>query len=235
MPGPCFLVLKDKNRIERINTMAEEKKTADITELKAAAERDEEYVIGLKKPYVFEGKEYTEIDLSGIKKMTIKDAIDAQKSLFNGSEIAAIVLTEASASFARAIAAKATGLPIEFFELARLDISRAVKSTVMGHMTLGSGTEKHVMKLEEPYTYKGKGYTEIDMSRVGELTSLDESRAENRMAEEGVAAANAQQNFIYACVIASMATGLPEEFFTGMPLREVMKLKAAVNDSSFFE
>ncbi len=32
-----------------------------------------------------------------------------------------------------------------------------------------------------------------------------------------------------------MATGLPEEFFTGLPLREVLKLKNAVNDSGFFE
>lgn len=40
---------------------------------------------------------------------------------------------------------------------------------------------------------------------------------------------------LYACVIASMATGLPEEFFTGLPVCEAVKLKNAVNDGDFFE
>lgn len=215
-----------------VKSMAAEENTV---EMKEAAERDEAYVIQLKKPYVFEGKEYTEIDLNGIKGMTIRDGIDAQSALFNGEDIAAIVLTEVSTAFARTIAAKATGLPVEFFKLARLDISRAVKNAVMGIMNTGSNVKGHILQLAEPYTYGGRSYTEIDLSRIGELTSLDESRAENRMAEEGFAAANTTQNFVYACVMASMATGLPEDFFTGLPLREVMKLKTAVNDSSFFE
>ena len=42
-------------------------------------------------------------------------------------------------------------------------------------------------------------------------------------------------NYLFACILASMATGLPEEFFTGLPLREVLKLKNAVNDADFFE
>jgi hypothetical protein len=32
-----------------------------------------------------------------------------------------------------------------------------------------------------------------------------------------------------------MATEQPEEFFTGLPLREVLKLKTAVNSADFFE
>ena len=218
--------------------MAEEKNVAaeeNVIVLKEAAARDEDYVIKLKKPYLFEGQEYAEIDLNGIKEMTIRDGIDAQKALFNGEEIAAVVMAEVSTSFARMLAAKATGLPIEFFELARIDVSRAVKGIVMSSLNTSGGTENHIMKLDEPYSFKGKAYTEIDLTRIGELTSLNESQAENRMAEEGFAAANVQQNFVYACVIASMATGLPEEFFTGLPLREIMKLKGAVNDSSFFE
>ncbi len=217
--------------------MAEEMSVAaekNVIEIKEAA-RDEEYVIKLKKPYAFEGKEYTEIDLNGVKKLTIRDGIEAQSALFNGEDIAAVVLTETSTSFARIIAAKATGLPVEFFKLARLDISRAVKQVIMGTMNLNGGAKNHVITLNEPYDYEGKAYTEIDLSGVGDLTSMNESRAENRMAEEGFAAANASQNFVYACAMASMATGLPENFFTGLPLREVMKLKSAVNDSSFFE
>ena len=42
-------------------------------------------------------------------------------------------------------------------------------------------------------------------------------------------------NHPYACILAGMATGLPEEFFTGLPLYEVLKIKNAVNDAGFFE
>ena len=42
-------------------------------------------------------------------------------------------------------------------------------------------------------------------------------------------------NYLYACVIASMATGIPEDFFTGLPMCELLKLKNAVNDADFFE
>ena len=41
-------------------------------------------------------------------------------------------------------------------------------------------------------------------------------------------------NYLYACVIASMATGIPEDFFTSLPLYELLKLKNAVNDGDFF-
>lgn len=40
-------------------------------------------------------------------------------------------------------------------------------------------------------------------------------------------------NYLYACVIASMATGIPEDFFTSLPLYELLKLKNAVNDADF--
>lgn len=38
-------------------------------------------IIKLAKPYVFEGTEYGEIDLSGLDKLTVQDAIDAQLAL----------------------------------------------------------------------------------------------------------------------------------------------------------
>ena len=41
-------------------------------------------------------------------------------------------------------------------------------------------------------------------------------------------------NYLYACVIASMATGIPEDFFTSLPLYDLLKLKHAVNDGDVF-
>ena len=73
-----------KNAMVEVNTETQEVNT----------EREgvsEERVVKLTKPYVFEGKEYEEIDLSGLEKLTIRDAIDTQLELF-GVEVAASVL-----------------------------------------------------------------------------------------------------------------------------------------------
>ena len=56
-----------------------------------------------------------EIDLAGLDKLTVQDAINAQRQLFNEREPAAMLLCETTTAFVRILAAKATGLPIEFF------------------------------------------------------------------------------------------------------------------------
>ena len=198
---------------EEKNMMAEaNEETAQITQ--------NERVIDLGKPYKFEGTEYTSIDLSGLDKLTVKDAIDAQRQLFNEREVAA---------------AKAAELPIEFFKLMPRGASRKVAGVVRNYMNVDAATENHVMQLEEPYHFKGQTYTEVDLNGIADLNSMNESEAENRLARAGFMVTETSFNYLFACILASMATGLPEEFFTGLPLREVLKLKNAVNDSGFFE
>ena len=216
-----------KNAMVEVNTETQEVNTEK-------EEVSEERVVKLTKPYVFEGKEYEEIDLSGLEKLTIRDAIDTQLELF-GVEVAASVLCETTTAFARTMAAKATGLPIEFFKLMPRGASRKVAGVVRNYMNVDAATENHVMQLEEPYHFKGQTYTEVDLNGIADLNSMNESEAENRMAREGFMVMETSFNYLFACVLASMATGLPEEFFTGLPLREVLKLKNAVNDSGFFE
>lgn len=195
-----------------------------------------ESVIVLNTPYLFEDTEYAEIDMSKLKELTIKDAVDAQRELFNEQEVAASVLCETTTAFARKLAVKATELPIEFFKLAPRRVSKLVTASVQAHLHVEDGaTRNHVMKLSEPYHFKGQVYTEIDMTGIADLNSLHESEAENRIVRAGFMVTETSFNYLYTCVLASMATGLPEEFFTGLPLREVLKLKNAVNDAGFFE
>ena len=207
---------------EEKNMMAEaNEETAQITQ--------NERVIDLGKPYKFEGTEYTSIDLSGQAGGEGFPVVDAQRQLFNEREVAAAMLCETTTAFARAIAAKAAELPIEFFKLMPRGASRKVAGVVRNYMNVDAATENHVMQLEEPYHFKGQTYTEVD------LNSMNESEAENRLARAGFMVTETSFNYLFACILASMATGLPEEFFTGLPLREVLKLKNAVNDSGFFE
>lgn len=198
---------------------------------------EREGVIVLNTPYVFEGAEYKEIDLNGLKALTVKDAIDAQRELFNEQEVAASVLCETTTAFARKMAARATGMPIEFFKLAPRRVSRLVTASVKSFMGVNNAAagDSHVMKLNSPYEFKGKTYTEVDLSGVANLNSMNESEAENRIARAGFVVTEDSLNTLFACVLASMATGLPEEFFTGLPLDEAVKIRSTVNDAGFFE
>jgi len=207
----------------------------DITQETEKAVDKREHIIELKKPYTFERKEYAEIDLSGLEKLTIQDAIEIQMRLFEAQEEASIVLCDTTTSFARQIAAKASGLPVEFFEFMPIGLMKQVAAMVRNHITIDQRAENHVMRLKKPYTFKGEVFEEIDLSGVAELNSLNESAAENRLAREGFAVTNNATNYLYACCIASMATGKPEKFFTGLPLAELMKLRVEVNDADFFE
>ena len=216
--------------------MAQDKNVENIAAEAEQNTEEREGVIVLHTPYLFEGTEHTEIDLSKLKELTIQDAVDAQRELFNEQEVAASVLCETTTAFARKLAVKATGLPIEFFQLAPRRVSKRVTATVQAILSVNDGmTVNHVMRLNQPYQFKGKTYTEIDLNGIADLNSLHESEAENRIVRAGFMVTETTFNYLYACVLASMATGLTEEFFTGLPLEEVLKVKNAVNDAGFFE
>lgn len=198
-------------------------------------EHMKEITISLNKPYLFEGEEYSEIDLSGIQNLTIADAIDAQRELFGEQEVAASILCETTTAFARSMAAKATGKPIEFFKLMPRGVMKRVAAQVRSCLNGEQETKDHVMVLEGPRAYKGQTITAIDLAGVADLNSMNESEAENRMAREGFVITENSSNYLYACIIAAMATGMEEKFFKELPLCELLKLKNAVNDAGFFE
>lgn len=216
-------------------TVCQEAATPQETTPESVPQEDRRNVIELKRPYTFEGKEYTEIDISGLDRLTIQDAINAQRKLFGERETASVVLCETTTAFAREIAAKATGLPIEFFKFAPRGLSKQIAATIQGYISVDQEMEKQVMKLKAPYRFKGVAHEKIDFSGVADLNSLNESEAENRLAREGFVVTDNSTNYLYACCIASMATGKPEDFFTGLPLAELVKLRTAVNDAGFFE
>lgn len=210
----------------------ETKRTENVQQEPEQGER--ENVVTLKRPYTFEGKEYTEIDLGGLERMTIQDAIDAQTDLFGQQEVASSLLCETTSAFAMEIAAKATGLPIEFFKLMPIGAGRKVKRAVQEHMRK-SGNEGTVMRLKKPYCFKGTTYTEFDFAPIADMNMMQEKAAENIMAMEGVIITENSFNYLYACAIAGMALEQPKELFTGLPLSELLNLKEAVNNSDFFE
>lgn len=202
-----------------------------------------EITVKFEKPYKFEGKEYTEIDLSGIEKMTIADLVEIQRALMG--EAASSYVMETTASFAQVMATKASGKPVELFKLMPRGKIKQVQTAILKYLNANQkkeDIEKHLLKFENPYTYNGDGKADIkgqtfdavDLSGVGELNAMSESAAENRLTGAGFPAVNTERNYLYAAIIASMGTGYPVDFFTGLPIREAAKLRNAV-DADFFE
>lgn len=203
----------------------QEKKTAE----------DNPYLVVFTKPYVFEREEYDSIDLSGLEKLTIRDAINAQKELFLQREVAASILCETTTAFAVQLAVKASGKPIEFFKTMPRTEGRMVRQAVQRYVKANSSRGDGTLELEKTYYFEGAEYTEVDLSGIADINTMQEIAAENAMAREGFVITENSFNYLYACVIAGMASGLPTGFFTGLPLRELMNLKETVNNAGFFE
>lgn len=84
-----------------------------VTDGTGPDEADNEYAVKLSKPYEFEGSTFTEVDLSGLEKLTTRDMLAADKHLSRGGNIS--VMPELTLDYALFLAARAAELPIEFF------------------------------------------------------------------------------------------------------------------------
>lgn len=97
-------------------------------------DEEESPVIQLKRPYLFEGKEYTEIDLSGLEDMTSVDMIAVEKQYDRNNGGIGSVTPEMKTEYAMIMAARATKMPVEFFNGLPAREGRKVKSKVMGFL-----------------------------------------------------------------------------------------------------
>lgn len=117
---------------EMMVTEQEERKVPDRVE---ADEMEDGLVISLRKPYLFEGKTYTEIDLIGMEELTGEDMIAINKIMQRTSPGAgADVMPEVSMEYACYFAAKAAKLPVEFFKMLPAREMLRVKNRVMGFL-----------------------------------------------------------------------------------------------------
>lgn len=110
--------------------------SADTTpKVDEAAEDEEEdsLIIKLKKPYKFEGKEYAEIDLSGLEDLSAADMIAVNKYM-DRTATGIQVMPEVSLEYACVFASKATKLPVEFFTNLPPKQAIKVKNRVMGFL-----------------------------------------------------------------------------------------------------
>ena len=84
------------------------------------------------------------------------------------------------------------------------------------------------VEFSKPYIFEGETYEGIDLSGCDELTGNDAAKAEKIMAARGETNMFPEMSSTYAFVIASMGTGKPVEFFTGLPLKDSTRVKNRV-------
>lgn len=89
---------------------------------------EKSYVIKLGTPITFEGKEYKEIDLSCLENIRAADMIAVNRKLAKEGNVD--FLQENSLEFALNLAARASSLPIEFFEQLKPHLAIRVKRCV---------------------------------------------------------------------------------------------------------
>lgn len=118
--------------VDKMGNIAEETKTMDgvnmkedtkITEIVDVKDEEKSGVLIFDKPYIWEGKEYTSVDISVIENLRGIDLVDAQQ--FTGSGISTNVNVEYDLKTIMFLASRATGKPVEFFE--NLPIKEAIK------------------------------------------------------------------------------------------------------------
>lgn len=221
---------EEKKNIKEAEETVEKKQTAAVDK-PAEKEEDKEGIVKFSKPYTFEGVEYNEIDLSKMADLTIGDAIDAQSELDQVAQLSAMTMTE----FATILAQKATGYPIEFFRFAPASVARKIRAEVLSLIADREKVEKHILKFNKPYTFEGATYTELDLNGLADLTCMNISEAENRLTREGYGILEPTKNYLYVCIIASVATGKTEDFIKGLPIGELVKLVNEVGHEDFLE
>lgn len=88
--------------------------------------------VDFKKPYIFEGETHNRIDLSGLEDMTGRDFIQIEKEV---RQLGINNLNpETTAEGAYTYAARAAGVPFEFFEKLPLKEARKTKAVVVNFL-----------------------------------------------------------------------------------------------------
>lgn len=122
---------------ERKATMMDDEaveNTASLASEETSEETDEvSLIVKFKKPYYFEKKEYTEVDLSGLDDLQASDMIAVNKYMQRTSP-GIDVMPEVSLEYACVLASKAAKLPIEFFTGLPPREAMKVKNRVMGFL-----------------------------------------------------------------------------------------------------
>lgn len=87
---------------------------AEGEEEKRQEKEEDDFIIRFQRTYHFEGKTYAGVDLSGLKSLRAKDVWKINRNYRNAGNIG--LLQEMDSEYTARVAARASGMPVEFFE-----------------------------------------------------------------------------------------------------------------------
>lgn len=91
-----------------------------------------------------------------------------------------------------------------------------------------SESNEYLISFKKPYQFEGTEHTEVDLSNLENLVTVDLIHADGQFGESGQFAVMNEMTTGYACILASKATNKPIEFFQQLPALEGVKVKRVV-------
>lgn len=184
-------------------------------------------------PIAFEGKSWEHMDLNGLYGLTMQDMADAQNEAIRQGSVAGMTLPETSTAVLMALAAKATGEPIEFFQMMPKKAGRAVKSEVQRFLMDATTPEAMRVQLETPLKVGDKTVETLDLSAIADMKTIQMMEVEERMAQKGLVYSEPMTSYSFAAALAAVATGIPEGTMLQAGIRDGVAIKAAVTKDFF--
>ena len=98
----------------------------------------------------------------------------------------------------------------------------------------GEDTEPEdlILRFAKPYKFGGQEYTEVDLSGLEDVTAgvLESVGKITAKKNPGMNPALQEMSLTFCTCLAQRVAKLPLEFFTGLPAKEAIKLKAMVTN-----
>lgn len=210
--------------------MAEQNKNAAVSN--EAAVVIPELVAKLRKPFTFEGTQYTEIDLSGVAKLKATDALEIDDFIMQRRDAAGYLLPLSHPFWVYYLAFKGSELPIEAYQAMPIRSIRAVTETLNDWLNLEEAPPSDALvMLQDPFTLKGKPVTELDLSGLDDLTGMDDAAAEkvarkypNSGRYVAVSRIRAHQAFLFE--LAARALNIPASELDALSLRDAVQVRS---------
>lgn len=96
----------------------------------------------------------------------------------------------------------------------------------------GTEPEDLVLRFAKPYKFGGVEYTEVDLSGLEDVTAgvLENVGKITAKKNPGMNQALQEMSLTFCTYLAQRVAKMPLEFFTGLPAKEAIKLKALVTN-----
>ena len=85
-----------------------------------------------------------------------------------------------------------------------------------------------IITFRKPFGFEGETFRELDLHGLEDLRGRDLTAIEKAFNKTGVSSFVPESTTTYAKIVATKVTGLPAEFFEGLPVGEIEKIKNAV-------